>query len=78
MKELTLMKKVFLLKKIFFFKDLDFDMLLTISNKMESISFKSNQHIFYCDQKAFKMYFIVHGEVDIVDKGGNLLAHLNN
>lgn len=73
---LNLIDKAFLLKKTSLFGGLDLDLLLSIADKMEPISFRPTETIFQCDQEAYRMYLILSGHVAIADKNGAPLAEL--
>ncbi len=65
MKQLTLIDKAFLLKRTAPFSALDFDLLLTISDKLGLVVFNQGEFIFEINEEANRMYFIVKGEVQI-------------
>lgn len=68
MKLLTLIDKAFLLKRTPVFGMLDFDLLLVVSDKLETLNFQSADQIFAVGEPASRMYFIVKGAVDILDE----------
>lgn len=76
MKNLNIIEKAFLLKKTRLFGNLDLDLLLTISDKMELVSFEANEKIFNIKQDANRMYLIVEGTVLIRDNSKKILAEL--
>lgn len=76
MRRLTLIEKAFLLKKTKLFESLDLDLLLTISDKMDFVSFRENEKVFQLDQNGQRMYLIVEGSVRIQGKEEKELATL--
>lgn len=78
MKKLSLIEKAFYLKKTTLFGFLDLDLLLTISDKLDSIQHKSGEQVFLLDQHTLRMYFIVDGHVLIQDKKGVFLEELSS
>lgn len=76
MKHLTLIDKAFLLKKTPLFGMLDLDLLLIISDKLGIISVDAGEHIFAIGDPANRMYFIVKGEVEILDEKQKPIASL--
>ncbi|MBA3958622.1 MAG: cyclic nucleotide-binding domain-containing protein [Parachlamydiaceae bacterium] len=67
MKKFTLIDKAFLLKKTLLFGTLDLDILLAIADKLQEITFVDEETIFGVGEEAFRMFFIVQGQVDICD-----------
>lgn len=65
MKPLTLIDKAFLLKRTAPFSSLDLDLLLTIADKLTLLVYEAGEHIFFSDEEANRMYFIVRGGVEI-------------
>ena len=59
MRSLNLIDKAFLLKKTSFFGSLDLDLLLSIADKMESLTFRPADIVFQFDQEAYRMYLVV-------------------
>lgn len=78
MKQLSLIEKAFFLKKVSLFEDLDLDMLVAIADKMNQDIYDKNESIFEVNHKAVRMYFIAHGEVDLLDEQNNLIYSLKN
>ncbi|MFA5250574.1 MAG: cyclic nucleotide-binding domain-containing protein [Parachlamydiales bacterium] len=68
MKELSLIEKAFFLKKVPLFEELDLDLLVAISDKMHQDFFDAKDKIFEVNGKASRMYFIVQGEIELLDK----------
>ena len=77
MKTLTLIDKAFLLKRTPLFNMLDLDLLLIISDKLGTIHADAGECIFAIGEPAVRLYFIVKGTIDILDKERKLLAHLH-
>lgn len=65
MKRLTLIDKAFLLKRTIPFSALDLDLLLTIADKLGLVMFDPGDYIFFEEEEANRMYFIVKGQVHI-------------
>jgi CRP/FNR family transcriptional regulator, cyclic AMP receptor protein len=65
MKHLTLIDKAFLLKRTAPFSTLDLDLLLTIADKLGLVVFDPGDYIFFMEEEANRMYFIVKGQVHI-------------
>ncbi|MBI3900911.1 MAG: cyclic nucleotide-binding domain-containing protein [Chlamydiia bacterium] len=65
MRNLNLIDKAFLLKKTSLFETLDLDILISIADKMEPLSFHPSEMIFHAQQEGHLMYFILSGEVSI-------------
>lgn len=76
MNTITLIDKAFFLKKTLMFNTLDLDLLLAIADKLQVVSFESQESIFDPGEEAHRMYFIVRGEVEIRDAKKMLLATL--
>jgi CRP/FNR family transcriptional regulator, cyclic AMP receptor protein len=76
MRALNLINRAFLLKRTRLFSKLDLDLLLSISDKMETLSFREEDPIFLAGQEAHKIYFVVEGRVLIQGKNETLLAEL--
>ncbi len=76
MKQISLIDKAFILKKTPLFETLDLDLLLTISDKMDLLSFKEGEKIFSINQEAQKMYILVEGRVGIYNKAKELIAEV--
>ncbi len=74
--KLNLIDKAFLLKKTSLFGSLDLDLLLTIADRLELITYRKSEKVFQLDEDAHRMYLIVEGVVLIQDKEGNALAEL--
>ena len=68
MKELSLIEKAFFLKKIMLFEELDLDLLVAIADKMGQDIFDAGDKVFEINGKASLMYFIVQGEVQLLDE----------
>lgn len=73
MKQINLIDKTFLLKKSYLFGNLDLDLLLTISDKMESVFYKKGITCLKVGGVANKMYLITEGTVIIKDRKEGLV-----
>lgn len=78
MKPLTLIDKAFLLKRTIPFSALDLDLLLTIADKLGLVMFDPNDYIFFNEEEANRMYFIVKGQVHIQSANKQHLYRLEN
>lgn len=65
MKQHTLIDKAFLLKRSPLFHALDLDILLTIADRLGSVTLEANDSAFGVDEEANRMYFIIEGSVEI-------------
>lgn len=77
MRHLNLIDKAFLLKKTALFHLLDLDLLLSIADKMELMTYQPTAPIFRCNQEAYQMYLVVTGQVTILADDQSHLAHLH-
>jgi CRP/FNR family cyclic AMP-dependent transcriptional regulator len=68
MKALSLIEKAFFLKKVRLFSALDLELLLAVADKLHHDEYDRNEKIFSHNQIANRMYFIVHGTVQILDE----------
>lgn len=76
MSNLTLIDKAFFLRRTPLFNTLDFDLLLAIADKLQTMSYEKGQTIFRVDEQAFRMFFIVKGMIDIRDSNAKLIMTL--
>lgn len=76
MRQLTLIDKAFLLKRTPLFGMLDLDLLLVISDKLETVQMDHDDYIFAVGEVATRMYFIVKGAIEIKDEQNRVLAQL--
>ncbi len=74
--KLNLIDKAFLLKKTSLFGSLDLDLLLTIADRLEMVTYRIREKIVGLDKDAHRMYLIVDGKVLIQDKEQKALAEL--
>ncbi|MBI5346895.1 MAG: cyclic nucleotide-binding domain-containing protein [Chlamydiae bacterium] len=74
MKTLSLIEKAFFLKKISLFNVLDLDLLIAIAEKMHQDEYPSNEKVFEKGQLANRMYFIIDGEIDLLDENNMPIA----
>ncbi|MCB1181663.1 MAG: cyclic nucleotide-binding domain-containing protein [Chlamydiia bacterium] len=77
MKHINLIDKAFLLKTTHLFGNLDLDLLLIISDKMEMVSHKKGSYIFRKGHDATKMYLVTEGTIEILNFNGEQLALVN-
>ena len=76
-KPLSLIEKTFLLKKTPLFEELDLDLLLTVADIVDAVSFEAGQPIFFSGQEASRMYVIAEGRILIKAENQELLAILS-
>lgn len=77
MNKFTLIDKAFFLKRTVLFGNLDLDLLLAIADKLHLITLEEGQKIFSADENAYRMYFLVKGDVQILSPDGKPLAVLH-
>lgn len=70
MKQLTLIDKAFLLKKTPLFAMLDLDLLLVISDKLETLRLDEEDVVFAVSDPGTRVYFIVKGVIEIQGQNG--------
>ncbi len=63
----SLIEKAFFLKQIPLFQDLDLDILLAMSDKVDDIEAKRDSYLFKVGQEATHLFFLVSGKVEILD-----------
>ena len=68
MKPLSLIEKAFFLKKVRLFSELDFELLLSIAEKMHDDDYDAQEKVFDNGQVANRIYFIAQGTVQIYDE----------
>jgi CRP/FNR family transcriptional regulator, cyclic AMP receptor protein len=78
MSKLTLIDKAFFLKRTALFGTLDLELLLAIADKLKIVTFESGEKIFGYNEEAVRIYFIVKGTVEILDRQNILLNTLDN
>lgn len=78
MSKITLIDKAIFLKRTPLFSMLDLDLLLAIADKLQVISYEKDEKVFVMNENAHRMYFIVKGSVEIREKGGVVLATLED
>lgn len=76
MKRVTLIDKATLLKRTPLFSTLDLDLLLPIADKMGTVTYEPGEAAFFVNEESTRMYFIVYGEIEILDANHNVLALL--
>lgn len=74
---LSLIDKALFLKKSSLFSSLHLDMLLTIADKMELLSFRENEKVFSFHEETQHLYFLLQGEVSLFGERRELLAELS-
>ncbi len=74
----SLIEKAFFLKKIRLFNELELELLLAIAEKLHEDDYDADEKIFSTGQVANRIYFIVEGQVEILDEKSRVLAKLNN
>ena len=65
MKQLSLIEKAFFLKKLHLFNDLNLDLLIAIAEKMHQDFYNKGEVIFNTKQHAYRMYFLITGNVEV-------------
>lgn len=70
MKLLTLIDKAFLLKRTPLFAMLDLDLLLVISDKLETLRLDAEDVVFAISDPGTRVYFIVKGTIEIQSQNG--------
>lgn len=78
MSKITLIDKAFFLKRTLPFNGLDLDLLLAIADKLQVATFERGEIIFGVNEEAFRMYFIVKGDVEVRDSQHKVLATLHS
>ncbi|MDE3046289.1 MAG: cyclic nucleotide-binding domain-containing protein [Verrucomicrobiota bacterium] len=76
MKPFSLIEKTFFLKKQRLFAELDFELLLSIAEKLHDDDYDAQEKIFLCGQVANRIYFIAIGSVQLFDERMRLIAEL--
>ncbi len=67
MKALSLIEKAFFLKKVRIFSELDFELLLSIAEKMHDDDYDAQEKVFTNGQVANRIYLIAQGTVQLSD-----------
>lgn len=78
MNKLTLIDRAFFLKKTPLFGTFDLDLLLPIADKLQIITFESDQPVFDINEAAYRIYFIVKGSIEIRDENNLILETLSD
>ncbi len=68
MKSLSLIEKAFFLKKVRLFAELDFELLLSVAEKLHDDDYDAGETVFMNGQVANRIYFIAQGTVQLVDE----------
>ena len=68
MKPLSLIEKAFFLKRVRLFAELDFDLLLSIAEKLNDDDYDAAEKVFMAGQVANRVYFIAQGMIQLVDE----------
>lgn len=72
----SLIEKAFFLKKSRLFNELELELLLAIAEKLHEDDYDREEKIFSFGQVANRIYFIVHGRVEIFDEKSKLVCEL--
>lgn len=78
MKPLSLIEKAFFLKKVRPFAELDFELLLSISEKLHDDDYDALEKVFTNGQVANRIYFIAAGTVQLLDDKMRAIAELGS
>lgn len=78
MSELILIEKAFFLKKTALFSEVDLDLLLAISDKVDVYEFDKGDFAFSYNQEAKSLYVIFSGTVDILDENDVIVTTLGH
>lgn len=70
----SLIEKAFFLKSLRLFNELELELLLAIAEKQHFDEYDAGEKIFSSGQVANRIYFIVQGEVEILDPNGKTLG----
>lgn len=76
MKQLTLIDKAFLLKRTPLFAMLDLDLLLVISDKLETMRLDAEDVVFGVQEPGTRVYFVVKGTIILEEENGKQIAEL--
>lgn len=76
MKPLSLIEKAFFLKKVRLFSELDFELLLSVAEKLHDDDYDAQEKVFMTGQVANRIYFIAQGSVQLLDERMRLIADL--
>lgn len=77
MKPLSLIEKAFFLKKVRLFSELDFELLLSIAEKLYDDDYDAQEKVFTNGQVANRIYFIAQGTVQLSDERMRKLSELS-
>jgi len=77
MKPFSLIEKAFFLKKMRLFAELDFELLLSIAEKLHDDDYDAQEKVFLTGQVANRIYFIAHGTVQLLDERTRPLCELS-
>lgn len=76
MKQLSLIEKAFFLKKVRLFSELDFELLLSIAEKLHDDDYDAQEKVFANGQVANRIYFVAQGTIQIFDERMRRLTDL--
>lgn len=76
MKPPSLIEKAFFLKKVRLFSELEFELLLSIAEKVHEDDYDANEKVFTVGQAANRIYLIERGVVELFDDRGRTLIEL--
>ena len=74
----SLIEKAFFLKSLRLFNELELELLLAIAEKQHFDEYDADEKIFSYGQVANRIYFIIHGEVEIFDPQGKLITAIGS
>ncbi len=77
MKPLSLIEKAFFLKKVKLFAELDFELLLSVAEKLNDDDYDAQEKVFMTGQVANRIYFIAQGKVQLTDEKMRPIAELS-
>lgn len=77
MKQLTLIDKAFLLKRTPLFAMLDLDLLLVISDKLETLRLDDGDVVFAVSEPGTRVYFVVKGSILLEAENGKQIAEIS-
>jgi CRP-like cAMP-binding protein len=76
MKPLSLIEKAFFLKKVRLFAELDFELLLSVAEKLHDDDYDAQEKVFSSGQVANRIYFIASGIILLHDERMRPIAEL--
>jgi CRP/FNR family transcriptional regulator, cyclic AMP receptor protein len=76
MKPPSLIEKAFFLKRVRLFSEIEFELLLSIAEKLHEDDYDANEKIFSMGQAANRIYLIEKGVVQLVDERAKPIVEL--